>query len=434
MFFSVSGLRGIVSKDLTDDVIKHHLIGFYHATAGGRICIGRDSRPDSDDLAKFVRDTLVSFGCKVVDVGVAPSPTVLLVVRKLGFDGGIIITASHNPYPYNGLKFVHRGGRYFFYSEIMKIKDGGDCPSGTGQISTMDGINSHIDEITRHPMIEHDCKLKIGIDPVNGAGGLALKSLLGRLECEVVAINDQPTGFFKRPPEPTADSLADLSRLVAEKNLDLGLGLDPDGDRLSIVDERGDPLGEEYTLPLVASEYLEYKKGPVVVNLSTSRMTEEIAADFDVPFYRTRVGEANVVEHMLKVSAVIGGEGNGGLIVPEINLTRDAILAAGLIVSIVKKNRTKISELKRLLPDYFMRKERLSINLKLWKRLKELICREFRGEKDTTDGVRINQDRIWLHIRPSRTEPVIRLIVEADDEEMIEDYIHRISQLVRSLG
>jgi len=434
MFFSVSGLRGIVGKDLTPDLIRKYLSGFYQVIGGDRICIGRDSRRDSSELSQIVSNILTSFGGRVTDVGVAPTPTVLLAVRKLGFDGGIIITASHNPYPYNGLKFVHRGGRFFFYHEIKRISEGGDSPSGNGEITSTDGISLHLNEIVNHPLVEEECRLKVGIDPVNGSGCMALKSLLGRLGCKVFAINDQPTGIFSRPPEPTADSLSALSKVVEENRLDIGFGLDPDGDRLSIVDEQGVPLGEEYTLPLLVNEYLDYKKGPVVVNLSTSRMTEEIARDFNVPFYRARVGEANVVEQMLKVSAVIGGEGNGGLIIPEVNLTRDAILAAGLVVSLIRRNQTKVSELVRIVPKFFMRKERLSINLKIWKQLKSLIAKEFHGEKDTTDGIRITNEKIWIHLRLSRTEPVVRLIVESQDRKMVEDYIHRVSQIVRSLG
>ncbi|HIE05285.1 MAG TPA: hypothetical protein EYP58_00635 [bacterium (Candidatus Stahlbacteria)] len=434
MFFSVSGLRGVVGRDLTADVVRKHLKGFYKAISGRRVGVGRDSRQDSEDLANLCIETLKSFGCDVFDIGITPTPTVLYIVRKEDLDGGIIVTASHNPYPYNGLKFVQRGGRFFFYSEIKGIPEGGDVPSGTGKVKKIEGGRIHVNEILKYPVIESDCGLRVGVDPVNGAGCEIIKRLLEQMECEVFAINDQPTGLFNRPPEPTRPALGALGHLVKEQRLDLGIALDPDGDRLSIVTENGEPIGEEYTLPIIGREYLRQKRGPVVVNLSTSRMIEAVVKEYNLPFYRTRVGEANVVEKMIEVDAVFGGEGNGGVIIPEFNLTRDAIFGAAFLLSILKRNQIRVSDLIQPLPRLVMRKERLSINMRHWKRLRNLIRREFIGDKDQRDGIWVSNERIWLHVRPSRTEPVIRLIVEGEEEGIVEDAIERISKIVRSLG
>ncbi|RKX70379.1 hypothetical protein DRP53_05195 [candidate division WOR-3 bacterium] len=434
MFFSVSGLRGVVGKDLTDEVVKRYLSGFYHLVGGGRICVGRDSRRDSGDLAELVKETLSSYGGEVIDIGVAPTPTVLYTVRKLGLDGGIVVTASHNPYPYNGLKFVTRGGRFLFYHEIRELNKTFKINYGPGRIISAKGVELHLEAILDHPLVEKDCGFRIGVDPVNGAACQMIKSLLLKMGCEVYAINDQPSGYFNRPPEPTKDALNQLSELVRSKQLNLGLALDPDGDRLSIVAEDGIPLGEEYTLPIIAQDYLRYKKGPIVVNRSTSRMIDTVADDFCVPLYRTRVGEANVVEKIVGVSAAIGGEGNGGIIIPELNMTRDGILAAALVVSILKREDSRPSELVARFPRLVMRKERLTVNLKKWKRLKQMIAAEFVGEHDATDGIWIGKGDFWLHLRPSRTEPVIRLIIEAKDEGVVEDAIQRISKIIRNLG
>jgi len=444
LIFSVSGLRGVVNRDLSPETVEMFAGAFGRFVGGGRLALGRDARFSSEELAKAATMGLNAAGSSVVDLGVCPTPTVVHFVRQQGLQGGLVITASHNPAEWNGMKFVHSSGRFLapeefelFRAELEKVKTGnGSGTARAGARSVVaDGVAGHIAAIGESSLLQGiDGKgLRIGVDAVDGAASVAAPRLLQRLGCTVREIfcSIGRNQGFPRPPEPRAESLSALCDLVRQEKLDAGFAFDPDGDRFSCVDELGVPLGEEATLALAALFVLKRRHGPVVVNLSTSKMIDDICQRFGVEVERTKVGEAFVVQRIVERGAVLGGEGNGGVILPEINLTRDGLVASALVVALMKTSGKKLSELRQELPEYHMEKvtvpgERFSAD-DFVSRLEQRL--PFTG-LDRTEGVRLFGKDWWVHIRKSNTEPIVRVVAEARTKKEVENILQVVTGLV----
>jgi phosphomannomutase len=443
LLFSVSGLRGIVGPGFTPEVVTRYAMGFGSFVKGGLVIVGRDTRLSGDMVKSAVLSGLLSTGCEVLDIGIAPTPTVNHMVRERKANGGIAITASHNPIEWNALKFINRQGLFLDADEAQEfsefVKKGDFTAVGYDQLKKVVAydlaIEEHIERIATSPLVEKKLrKLKIGVDAVNGAGSRALPMLLSRLGMIVHPVHCTPDGSFPRGPEPVEENLAALRQLISQKRLDLGLAVDPDCDRLALVDESGWVIGEEKTVVLTARYVLSRRRGPIVTNLSTTRLIDEVAREYGVPLYRTKVGEANVITKMREVGAVVGGEGNGGVIVPSINATRDALVGAALVVSLMSQGQPRLSEIGHALPAYFMLKKKIVVEH--WQDRFEKIMQcviEHRYLKDATvdktDGFKFTSPDLWLHIRASQTEPVVRIICEGTDEQKVQGLVKEVETI-----
>lgn len=441
--FTISGLRGIVGKDLTPELACRVAAGFGVFVGSGKVALGRDCRSSGDMLFHAVAAGLVSSGCEVLDCGICPTPTIPVMVREEKLKGGIEITASHNPPEWNGLKLVSSDAAFLNDEQLAGLKralrqkqlpaQGWDR---LGRVITRDdAIDIHIRRIL-HSDLFHDRprrKLKIGIDACNGAASLAAQRMAQELGSQSFALfcSLHEHGCFPRRPEPAAGHLTALTEFVRKKGLDLGVAFDPDGDRFSCVDETGTSLGEEATVMLATDFVLSRVLGPVVVNLSTTRGIDDIAARHGVPVNRSRVGEAAVVARMKETGAVVGGEGNGGVIIPAINMSRDGLVALAMLVQTISDSGKSLSALARELPRYVMLKDKVQTAGRAWPLLRGRLERAFAGTaQDKTDGIKLNDKDWWLHVRTSNTEPIVRLIAEARTEAEVKSLIRRAKKVL----
>lgn len=450
---SVSGVRGLVGDPLTPELmagIAAALGAHLRDVEEGRIvCVGRDSRVSGPMFVRAVTAGLQSVGCDVVDVGVVPTPTLLMAVRHHWAIGGIGVTASHNPAEWNALKLVSSEGifldadRSTAFRRYLAEVDPPRAPwDGLGTISTDDDAwTRHLEGILDLPQIDVDAirsaGLKVAVDCVHGAGGPPIAELLDRLGCEVVGMGMEPDGLFPRDPEPTAVNLADLGELVTKSGSDVGLAIDPDADRLSLVDEKGRPMGEDLTLALAAAAVLEKSPGPVVTNLSTSQVLDDVARAFAVPLHRAPVGEVNVARRMQHEGAVVGGEGNGGVILPALHHTRDAPLASALILQHLAEEGVTPSEAAGRWPSYEIVKEKVFFPRDALTDGYAALAADLEAEaSDDSDGLRLAwpSRKAWLHVRPSGTEPVIRLIAEASDASAARELVDRAEALLEGVA
>jgi len=449
LMVSVSGVRGRVGAPLTPELmagIAAALGAHLQLIEGGRtVCLGRDSRVSGPMYARAVTAGLQSVGCDVVDLGVVPTPTLLMAVRDMGAIGGIGVTASHNPAEWNALKLVsaegifldaERSGRFQAYlAEEDPPRVSWD---GLGTVTQDEGAwPRHLERILDLPHVDVDkirsAGLKVAVDCVHGAGGPVMSDLLDRLGCEVVGMGMEPDGLFPRDPEPTAANLSGLADLVVDSGAAIGLAIDPDVDRLSLVDETGRPMGEDLTLALAAAAVLERFSGPVVTNLSTSQVVEDVARAFGVPLYRAPVGEVNVARRMQHEKAAVGGEGNGGVILPALHHTRDAPLASALILQHLAEQRVTPSEAAARWPTYSIVKEKVEFPLEALGEGYLALETDLAAEtKDESDGLRLAWParQAWLHVRPSGTEPVVRLIAEAPDAAAARALVTRAGEVL----
>ncbi len=426
LMVSISGIRGVVGDGLTPELILRYAQAFGVYLGGGKVVVGRDSRITGPMVKHAVLSGLMAVGCDVIDIGVCPTPTVEMAVEHFNARGGIAITASHNPIEWNALKLIDSSG--MFLDEIQGGKVIQLANAGQFQFVPWDRIGKtelnntaiahHIDSILRLNLISPEKiaarKFKVVVDCVNGAGGTILPQLFQRLGCEVVFINEEPTGLFPRPPEPLPENLKELCQAVKGNGADLGFAVDPDVDRLAIIDENGNPLGEEYTLALAVNFVLQKRHGPVAVNVSVTQAIDEIAAKYGVPVFRTKVGEIHVAKKMKEVKAVIGGEGNGGVILPELHLGRDAPVGIALTLQHLAEFGGTIGELQRSLPQYAIAKNRIEVGDTNIAQVLEAITEKYRDHRlDMTDGLKILWPDHWVQIRPSNTEPIIRIYSEA---------------------
>lgn len=437
LMFSVSGLRGIVDEDLTQEIIFKYAAVFGRYMKPGTIVVGRDTRKSGKSFLKAVIQGLYTADCTVIDLGIVPTPTIVFMVKRLKAKGGIAITASHNPVQWNALKFISRGGQFlnqqefktfskFIFREKILIKK----PKKSNKVRLLtNGIDNHSEKIIG--MLRPGGKrFRVAVDAVNGAGSIGLPQLLKNMGCKVYKMNCKFSPNFPRRPEPIPENIRELCRFVREKGLDIGFACDPDCDRLSIVDENGQAIGEENTLVLATDFILLRTKGNVVTNLSTSMLMDYITKKYNCKLYRTKVGEANVVSKMIKANAIIGGEGNGGVIYPRINFTRDALVGAAIVVKLLSERNKTISELLASYPKYYMIKKKIGIPNERFEKRKEKIIKSFKGRINLLDGLRISSGDYWLHIRPSQTEPLVRIIGEARNKQQIEEYIKKIKTIL----
>ncbi|MBN1419993.1 MAG: phosphoglucosamine mutase [Planctomycetes bacterium] len=438
---SISGVRGIVGDSLGPMLLVRFAQAFGTYAGGGTIAVGRDTRTSGEMVSHAVIAGLLSTGCEVIDLGIAPVPTIQFYVRRSPSAGGIAITASHNPAEWNALKFIGPRGLFLDAAEARELLDiyhqsdyrRAETAALRAVARDASAIDRHIDEILRvlGPVPHH---LRVAVDAVNGAASDASPRLLEALGCEVVPLHTTPDGRFPRPPEPVAENLKRLCAAVRRHRADVGFAQDADADRLAVVDERGRPLGEERTLALAAEYVLSRERGPVVINLSTSLAVEEIAARRHAKLFRTRIGEVNVTGKMEEVGAVFGGEGNGGVIWPRINFCRDSLVGMASILHLMAKRGAPISRISASLPRHAMVKRKLALPpidvADLLARLREASREE--GEWSDLDGLRFASGSSWWHVRPSNTEPAMRLVAEAKTERRARAIADRIERRIRA--
>src|SRR5712692_463171 len=434
LMVGVSGVRGIVGKDLTADVVTQWARGFglwlrEGTSAGGpgpgtSVVIGRDARTSGPMFAAAVTAGLNSVGCDVIDIGLVPTPTVQLAVEHHRAGGGIAITASHNPIEWNALKFIGPDGIFLDGIDGARVQklvaEDGQGLGTTGKVTRDEGaVERHLEAVLRLPAVDVERirkqKLTVALDAVRGAGGPVMRTLLERLGCEVAGINLETDGHFPRAPEPIPENLGGLSTLVTRAGAALGIAVDPDVDRLAIVDETGTPIGEDYTLAFAVRAVMGGKggKGVVVCNLSTSLVVEDAARDCGADVVRTPVGEVHVARTIVRLGAAIRGEGNGGVMYPALQAGRDAPVAAALLLTLLARDGRRVSELVGAAPRYAIVKAKVARGVALEPVYAALRRRFADAQVDTQDGLRLAWRDRWLHVRPSNTEPIIRLIAEA---------------------
>ena len=422
LLVSVSGIRGIVGEALTAEVALNYGRAFGRFVKGGKVVMGRDTRHHGPMILHATVSGLLDVGCQVIDLGVVTTPTVEYAVRNMGADGGIIITASHNPIAYNALKLIGPGGIFLTEKQGKRFLRISAQPAHGktaryGNYSSEEGWESkHIDAILSLDIIDvaqiKKRRFRVVCDCVNGTASFMVSELFHSLGCSLKLINAVPDGSFPHPPEPAPENLGSLCRAVKSSRADVGFAFDPDSDRLAIVDETGRAIGEEYTLALGLRHILRKKRGPVAVNLSSSMINDFVAREAGVRLYRTKVGEVNTTEKLLRVGGVAGGEGNGGLIYPGIHSGRDAIQASAIILGYMATTRRKISELVADLPKTYMVKRKVETEGKIIDFAK--IKRTYAGQKiDEKDGLKILFKDAWVQIRLSNTEPIARIMAEA---------------------
>jgi phosphomannomutase len=424
---SISGIRGVVGDGLDPEQCARFAAAFGNYCNGGTVVLGRDTRPTGEMVRQAVVAGLMATGCTIVDIGVVPTPTVAIMVEELGADGGICITASHNPIQWNALKFFHGDGLFLGPEQAQRHLDLADRGpvyadwSRMGRLITRDdALTIHIQRILALDLLDVPALRKrafrVALDCVNGAGSCMLPHLLQELGCDVVKIGCDGSGRFFREAEPTPENIAELSRVVAAGGFDLGIAVDPDADRLALVDAAGVPLGEEQTLALCARFVLSRRKGPVAVNVSSSAIMDDVCAEAGVPLHRTRVGEINVSLRMRETGAVIGGEGNGGVILPDLHLGRDAPVGVALVLQYLLENGIGVRALRNELPSYEMVKEKVELEGMDGQAAVDHIKAAFAGRPcDETDGLKFLQPdgRSWVQVRRSNTEPILRIFAEA---------------------
>ena len=427
---SVSGVRGIVGDSLTPEAITKYVHAFAQPLTGRKVVVGGDPRVSQSFVRPLVKSVLIASGCHVIDIGITPTPTVQMTTEHLKAGGGIAITASHNPIQWNGLKFIGADGLFLPEKAVRELFQRADSglkayvnwnDLGTEE-SYPRAIDDHLEAIYNLPYVDVEAirkqKFKVALDCVNGAGGTIIPKLLAHLGCEVVPLNVDPTGVFAHTPEPIPANLTELAEAVREHKCDVGVAVDPDVDRCALIGNDGNPLGEEYTLALAVRYVLSRKLGDVVVNLSTSRAVDDIVQYFNCPLTKTKVGEINVADKMRDIGAVIGGEGNGGVILPELHLGRDAPVAVALTLQHLAEAGKSITELKQDLPQYYIVKDKTPLGEVNPDQVIEAFTEKHKDQRiDSTDGLRIDAADHWVHLRKSNTEPIMRVIVEARTPE-----------------
>ncbi|MCC6727936.1 MAG: phosphoglucosamine mutase [Chthonomonadales bacterium] len=424
----ISGVRGVVGESLTPQLVTSFAAAYGTYAGAGPVLIGTDTRPSRDMVKQAAIAGLLSVGCTPVDLGIVPVPALQFHIRQVGAFGGICITASHNPIEWNALKFFRPDGIVLRPNQAFELTDlyhQGVFPRvPAGSIAEVrrdeTALTLHRQTILAAVDVEaiRARRFRVAVDCCNGAASRATPDFLRDLGCQVIAINTDPDLPFPHNPEPLPENIGDLCRTVREADADLGFAQDADADRLAIVDERGVPLGEDCTVALAVRHALRASPGPVVVNVSTSRMVDDVAAELGCPVCRTRVGEINVVERMLELGSPVGGEGNGGVIVPALNPCRDSFVGMAMILEALAREGGTIREMRERIPTYAMEKARLACAARDIAPALRRLRAAFAGETvDETDGVKVVWPDRWLQARASNTEPIIRVVAEAPTEE-----------------
>lgn len=438
---SISGIRGTIGGEPGDALTPIDIVKFtsaysklikrrYPNKTNYKVVLGRDARISGEMVEKLVEGTLISCGFDVVSAGLATTPTVEMAVVFENADGGIILTASHNPKQWNALKLLDNNGEFLDADsgfELLDIIEKNEFDyvdvDSIGKVYNNNYIDRHIQSVISYPLVDaqkiYSQGYKVVVDSVNSVGSISIVPLLESLGINVISINSEPNGDFAHNPEPLPENLTELSRIVKLENADMGIAVDPDVDRLAFIDENGEPFGEEYTLVAVADYILQRRPGSTVSNLSSSRALKDITEKYGQKYYSSAVGEVNVVKVMKEVNAVIGGEGNGGIIVPDLHYGRDALIGVALMLSHLADKKISLSELKKLYPKYEISKNKIELSKDtnvdaLLVKIKEI----YANYKITDiDGVKIDfeEEKMWVHLRKSNTEPIIRIYAEAPD-------------------
>ena len=455
---SISGIRGTIGGKVEDNLTPIDAVKF--AAAYGtwvkqqcikenyRVVVGRDARISGEMIQSLVMNTLVGMGIHVIDLGLSTTPTVEVAVPMEHADGGIILTASHNPKQWNALKLLNHKGEFLNGEEGKKILDIAATNDMTfaevdnlGKITKNDAyIDLHIDEVLDLPLVNkraiEAANFKVVVDGVNSTGGIAIPLLLERLGVEAVKLYCEPTGHFPHNPEPLKEHLGDLARAVVKEHADFGIVVDPDVDRLAFIDEKGEMFGEEYTLVACADYVLSKNPGNTVSNMSSTRALRDITEKHGGTYEASAVGEVNVVELMKKNNVVIGGEGNGGIIYPELHYGRDALVGVALFLSLLAEKKLSVSALRATYPNYFMSKKKIQLTPQLdVDAILKTMESNYSHEKLTTiDGVKIDFEDSWVHLRKSNTEPIIRIYTEAQSQKAADDLADRFIAEIKAVA
>ncbi len=448
LMISVSGIRGIFGTDLTPQNLTQFTAAFGTWLKGGTVVVGRDSRVTGKICEDIVSATLASVGCDVIKVGIAPTPTVAMGVLKHKAAGGIIISASHNPAEWNALKLLNSKSEFLDAEqgkEVIRISEAGNFEyhdyDKIGVIREDEGmLDDHIDKIMGLPYINAEeiaaQNFSVAVDAVNGAGSEAIPRLLEKLGVNTVhKLNCEPNGIFPHNPEPLPKHLTEICEFVKKSEADLGVVTDPDADRLALVDEKGNLFGEEYTQATAFDFILSKKAGACATNLSSSRVSDDVARNHGQTCHRSAVGEINVVKAMQKNDAVIGGEGNGGVICPDLHYGRDALVGVAIVLQLLTEKKMKASEYRATLPDYHMSKNKIQLDAlgKDADEVLEMVKEHFSSlEPNTIDGVKIDFSEGWVHLRKSNTEPIIRIYSEGKSKEAANGFAKKIFDLLKS--
>ena len=441
---SISGVRGLIDSHLTTKVIECYARAFHSHLKPGLIFIGRDSRPSGEDLLDSFANELVRLGRDVIICGIVPTPTVQFMVERSEAAGGIIITASHNPIEWNGIKFVRSDGTFFHPNDCDHLFELFDKDKVLNDVKSPGMVFPDQNSILKHAIntIELSCidfkaikkrQFKVVIDAVNGAGSEALPLLLEYLGCEVIKLYCEGNGEFKRGTEPLPENLIDLGKLVLDNNADVGFAVDPDADRLAVVDETGKPIGEEYTLVLAAEGYINNRKKEeiFVTNLSSSMALDKLAKKHSCSVERSAVGEINVVQKMLALNSELGGEGNGGVILKESHLGRDSLVGVAMVLNRMSQEETKISKIHSSLPQFHIMKDKIILdgvdkNI-VEKKVKSIFSD---AEINSNDGLKLIWNDCWIHIRTSNTEPIMRIYAEAPSKKVAEKLVEQVKNCI----
>lgn len=444
LMIGISGVRGVVGDTLSPELLVRLGQAFGTYCEGGSVVVGRDTRVSGDMVKHAVFSGLLSTGCKILDLGVCATPTAALMVRERKADGGIVISASHNPIEWNALKFFRADGTYLNADEGRQLLDiyyGGDTAlvgyEGLHAVTSDDSGNArHLERVLDLIDVRGLRKrnFHVALDGCNGAGAeLALK-FLDEIGARIEPIHCEMTGAFARNPEPTAASIKDLQKIVKSKKCDVGFAQDADADRIAFVSEKGKYIGEEYSLCLATRYILAHNPGPVVTNLSTTRMIEDVAQRFSCEVIRTPVGEVNVADEMRRLKSPIGGEGNGGVIDPRFNYSRDGLTGMALMLQLMLETGQTISDLVGEIPRYQMVKEKIECGKRAVRPILNALANEKADRVDSRDGVKLDFANGWVHVRASNTEPIVRVYAEAKTKTYAEELAGKYLTLVRRIA
>lgn len=455
---SISGIRGTIGGKINKNLTPFEVVKFGCAYGVWlkrnsnknklKVVIGRDARISGEMIQNFVQNSLISLGINVIDLGLSTTPTIELMVKEYHADGGIIITASHNPAEWNALKLLDKYGEFLDNNsgeEIVKISESDDYVFSEvydlGTITKMNNtMKTHIDSVLKLDLVNTDLirktKLKVVIDAINSSGGIIVPLLLNELNIDYSCIYCKPTGDFQHNPEPLKENLTELCKKVVEEKADLGIAVDPDVDRLVFVCENGEIFGEENTLVACADYVLSKNPGSTVSNLSSTRGLKDVTEKQGQSYYASAVGEVNVVNKMKECNAVIGGEGNGGVIYPESHYGRDAIVGIGLFLSLLIEKNISVSELLSIYPKYKMVKEKINLSkeIDVDKILNKLAIKYNNENINETDGLKVDFKDSWVHLRKSNTEPIIRIYGEGKSEEIANSLVNQIKLDIKELS
>lgn len=447
----ISGVRGIINDGFDERVVEVYTRAFAQLMDKGRIVIAQDSRPSGEMFKGVVEKVLNQLGCEIIDCGICPTPTAQLMVKDLDARGGIIVTASHNPIEWNALKFVGDEGLFLdsdehkqLQIELEKVKAADSLHSElTGSVTKLDDrIERHIENVMALDLVNVDAiqelRPKVVIDAINGAGSEALPAFLERIGCEVFPINCDNDGNFVHTPEPLPENLMELRKTVSKEGADIGIATDPDADRLAVIDGNGNPLVEEYTLVLAAYHALRHAaeddRRPLVTNLSSTKALDDLAERYGRRVLRTPVGEIHVARKMQQIDTLIGGEGNGGVILAESHLGRDSLVASGLILSLMAETRQSIRAIADDLPRYEMVKDKINVQGYQPADILQSLADKYASlVPNLEDGVKISWKDRWVHFRASNTEPIVRIFAEGSSQTVAASLVNEFKTEIQDL-